>query len=59
MLDHAVRTLWMYLCTLKETFPQKISKIGFSTIWQILQRFAILSERSKASKSIEMVDKQL
>ncbi len=31
---------------------QNVSKSGFSTIWQNLQRFAILSERSEASSSI-------
>ncbi len=46
MLGHAARTFWTYPYTLKRHLFTKISKIGFATIWQNLQRFAILSELS-------------
>jgi hypothetical protein len=35
----------------KKPSSQKFSKIGFSTIQQNLQRFAMLSERSEAPSS--------
>jgi hypothetical protein len=54
MLGHATRTFWTYPSSMyveKTPFHKKKSKNDFSTIWQILQRFAILSELSEALSS--------